>query len=57
MFHLVSLEVRRSAVNLVTQGAFVLTPRHMPLPVPQPLKDATEALATFLAFVLTAPFL
>lgn len=57
VFHLVSLEVRRPAVDLLTQGAFVLTPHHVPLPVPQPLQDATKALATFLAFVLTALFL
>lgn len=57
VFHLVSLEVRSSAVYLLTQGAFVLTLHHMPLPVPQPLQDATEALTTFLALVLTAPFL
>ncbi len=57
VFHLVPLEVRRSAVYLLTQGAFVLTPHHVPLPVPQPLQDATEALTTFLALVLTAPFL
>lgn len=54
VFHLVSLEVRRSAVYLLTLGAFVLTLHHMALPVPQPLQDATEALATFLTCVLTA---
>lgn len=57
VFHLVSLEVRRSAVDLLTQGAFVLTHHHVLLPVPQPLQDATEALVTFLAFVLTTHFL
>lgn len=57
VFHLVSLEVRRSAIYLLTQGAFVLTPHHVPLPVPQPLQDATEALAAFLAFVVAVPFL
>lgn len=57
VFHLVSLEVRRSAVYLLAQGAFVLTPDHVPLPVLQPLQDATEALATFLAFVLTVHIL
>lgn len=56
VFHLVPLEVRRSTVDLLALGAFVLTPHHVPLPVPHPLQDATEALATFLAFVLTVPF-
>lgn len=57
VFHLVSLEVRRPAVYLLTQGAFVLMPHNMFLPVPKPLQDTNEALATFLAFVLTPPFL
>lgn len=57
VLHLVSLEVGRSAVYLLTHGAFELMPDHVSLPVPHPLQDAAEALATFLAFVPTAPFL
>lgn len=57
VFHLVSPEVRRSAVYLLTDGALVLALHHVPLPVPQPLQDAIKALATFLAGVLTAPVL
>lgn len=57
VFHLVSPEVRRSAVYLLTQGAFVLMLHNMPLPVSQPFQNATEALATFLAGVLAAPIL
>lgn len=57
VFHLVPLEVRRSAVYLLTHGALVLMPHQVSLPVLQTLQDATEALPTFLAFVLTAFFL
>lgn len=57
VFHMVSLQVRGSAIELLTHGTFVLTPYDVPLPVPQPIQDAAKALTAFLAFILSAPLL
>lgn len=51
VLHLVSLEVRGAAVDLVAQGALVPASHHVALSVSQPLQDAAEALATFLTSV------
>lgn len=54
VLHLVSLEVRGTAVDPVTQGALVLASHHVALSVSQPVQDAAEALATFLTSVPAA---